>query len=32
MLRKKGYRVLELYYENYPDKKRDQLHKEIIEP
>jgi hypothetical protein len=25
LLRKKGYRVLELYYQNYSDKKRDEL-------
>ena len=25
LLRKRGYKVLELYYDNYSDKKRDQL-------
>jgi|SRR5437762_10055061 len=29
LLRKKGYRILELYYDSYSDKKRDQLYKEI---
>src|SRR6266516_6983756 len=29
LLRKKGYKVLELYYDSYSDKKRDQLHQEI---
>jgi very-short-patch-repair endonuclease len=29
-LRKKGYRILELYYESYSDKKRDQLYREIL--
>ncbi len=29
LLRKKGYRVLELSYDNYSDKKRDQLYEEI---
>ncbi len=29
LLRKKGYRILELTYDNYSDKKRDQLYKEI---
>jgi very-short-patch-repair endonuclease len=31
LLRKRGYRVLELYYENYTDKKRDQLYHEILD-
>src|SRR5437867_255106 len=31
LLRKKGYRVLELYYDNYSDKKRDQLFNEILD-
>src|SRR6266704_3847510 len=26
LLRKKGYRVLELYYNNYSDRQRDQLY------
>src|SRR5438034_8072919 len=30
LLRKRGYRMLELYYENYSDKKRDQLYQEIL--
>ena len=30
LLRKKGYRVLELSYSSYSDKKRDQLYKEIL--
>ena len=29
-LRKRGYRVLELTYTNYTDKKRDQLYQEIL--
>src|SRR5438034_11636990 len=29
LLRKRGYRILELYYDSYSDKKRDQLYKEI---
>ena len=29
LLRKRGYRILELCYENYSDKKRDQLYQEI---
>jgi very-short-patch-repair endonuclease len=31
LLRKKGYRILELYYENYTDKKRDELYAEITD-
>ncbi len=30
LLRKKGYRILELFYDNYSDKKRDELYEEII--
>ena len=30
LLRKRGYRVLELYYNSYSNKKRDQLYKEIL--
>ncbi len=30
LLRKRGYRVLELYYDSYSNKKRDQLYKEIL--
>ena len=29
LLRKKGYRVLELYYEYYTDKKREELYQQI---
>jgi len=29
LLREKGYRILELSYDNYSDSKRDQLYKEI---
>jgi very-short-patch-repair endonuclease len=29
LLRKRGYRVLELCYNSYSDKKRDQLYEEI---
>lgn len=31
LLRKKGYTVLELCYDNYSDKKRDQLYQEIMD-
>src|SRR5437867_6485635 len=31
LLRKRGYRVLELCYESYSDKKRDQLFEEILD-
>ena len=30
LLRKRGYRLLELYYSSYSDKKRDQLYGEIL--
>ena len=30
LLRKRGYRILELRYNNYSDKKRDQLYKELL--
>ena len=30
LLRKKGYRVLELFYNSYSDEKRDQLHQDIL--
>ena len=30
LLRKRGYRILELYYDSYSDKKRDQLFDEIM--
>ena len=29
LLRKRGYRVLELFYDSYSDGKRDQLYQEI---
>jgi len=29
LLRKRGYRILEVFYDGYSDKKRDQLYKEI---
>src|SRR5438552_19070158 len=29
LLRKRGYRILELSYDSYSDKKRDQLYEEI---
>jgi very-short-patch-repair endonuclease len=31
LLRKRGYRVLELCYESYSDKKRDQLYHQILD-
>src|SRR6266516_3206530 len=31
LLRKKGYRILELLYDNYSDKKRNQLYDEILD-
>ena len=31
LLRKKGYKILELHYDSYSDKKRDQLYQEILE-
>ena len=30
LLRERGYRILELYYDGYSDKKRDQLYREIL--
>src|SRR5713101_3614544 len=30
LLRKRGYRILELCYNSYSDKKRDQLYQQII--
>jgi very-short-patch-repair endonuclease len=30
LLRKRGYRILELYYNSYSEKKRDQLYEEIL--
>jgi very-short-patch-repair endonuclease len=29
LLRKRGYKILELYYDSYSDRKRDQLYEEI---
>src|SRR5438094_1322977 len=29
LLQKRGYRILELYYDSYSDKKRDQLYQQI---
>jgi very-short-patch-repair endonuclease len=31
LLRKRGYRVLELSYDSYSDKKRDQLYRSILD-
>jgi very-short-patch-repair endonuclease len=31
LLRKRGYRVLELYYGDYSDTKRDQLYQAILD-
>ncbi len=30
LLRKRGYRILELFYDSYSDKKRDELYNEIL--
>ncbi len=30
LLRKRGYRILELQYDSYSEKKRDRLHEEIL--
>jgi len=30
LLRKRGYRILELAYDSYSDRKRDQLYAEIL--
>jgi very-short-patch-repair endonuclease len=30
LLRKRGYRILELYYNSYSEKKRDELYQEIL--
>jgi very-short-patch-repair endonuclease len=30
LLRKRGYRILELSYGSYTDKKRDELYREIV--
>ena len=31
LLRKRGYRILELFYHNYSDKTRDRLYSELLE-
>jgi very-short-patch-repair endonuclease len=31
LLRRRGYRILELFYDGYSDKKRDQLYNEILD-
>ena len=31
LLRKRGYKILELYYNSYSDKKRDQLYMQILD-
>jgi very-short-patch-repair endonuclease len=31
LLRKRGYRILELVYSSYTDKKRDELYREIVQ-
>ena len=31
LLRKRGYRVVELYYDSYSDAKRDRLYEEILD-
>ncbi len=31
LLRKRGYRILELYYESYSEKKRDELYQQILD-
>jgi very-short-patch-repair endonuclease len=31
LLQERGYRVLELYYDSYSDKKRNQLHVQILD-
>jgi very-short-patch-repair endonuclease len=31
LLRKKGYRILELCYNSYSDKRRDQLYEELLD-
>jgi very-short-patch-repair endonuclease len=31
LLRKRGYRVLELYYDSYSDEKRNQLYEQILD-
>ncbi len=31
LLRKRGYRILELFYDSYSDKTRDRLYRELLE-
>ncbi len=31
LLRRRGYKILELYYDSYSDRKRDQLYDEILD-
>jgi very-short-patch-repair endonuclease len=31
LLRKRGYRILELLYDSYSDKKRDRLYQQILD-
>ena len=31
LLRRRGYRILEQYYDSYSDKKRDDLYQQILE-
>ncbi len=31
LLRKRGYRILELSYDGYSDRKRDQLYRELLD-
>ena len=31
LLRKQGYRVLELFYNNYSNKKRDELYHQVLD-
>ena len=31
LLRKRGYRILELIYDSYSDRRRDQLYEQILE-
>jgi very-short-patch-repair endonuclease len=31
LLRKRGYKILELYYDGYSDKKRDRLYQQILD-
>ena len=30
LLRKRGYRILELFYDSYSDKKRDMMYEQIL--